>query len=55
MGARIGVAESWRLGPEAAEDGGWNAAELGSVIPRLVAQAAPNVDMTGRVSAEVAR
>jgi NAD(P)-dependent dehydrogenase (short-subunit alcohol dehydrogenase family) len=55
MGSRIGVAESWRLGPEAAKDGGWDATELGSVIPGLVAKAAPNVDMTGRVPAEVAR
>ena len=51
MGGRIGVAESWRLGPEAAKDGGWDAAELGSVIPGLVAKAAPNVDMTGKVPA----
>jgi NAD(P)-dependent dehydrogenase (short-subunit alcohol dehydrogenase family) len=48
-GGRIGVAESWRLGPEAAKDGAWDAAELGAVIPDLVAKAAPNVDMTGRV------
>ena len=52
MGARIGVAEAWRLGPEAVKEGGWDAAELGSVIPALVAKAAPNVDMTGRVPAE---
>ena len=51
MGGRIGVAESWRLGPEAAKVGGWDAAELGSVIPGLVAKAAPNVDMTGQVPA----
>ena len=55
MGGRIGVAESWRLGPEAAKDGGWDAAELGSVIPGLVAKAAPNVDMTGRVPTGAAR
>jgi NAD(P)-dependent dehydrogenase (short-subunit alcohol dehydrogenase family) len=55
MGGRIGVAESWRLGPEAAKDGGWEAAELGSVIPGLVAKAAPNVDMSGRVRAEAGR
>ena len=54
-GARIGVAEAWRLGPEVVADGGWDAAELGSVIPGLVAKAAPNVDMTGRVPAETAR
>ena len=55
MGSRIGVAESWRLGPEAVKNGGWEAAELGSVIPGLVAKAAPNVDMTGQVSTGAAR
>ena len=54
-GSRIGVAEAWRLGPEADKDGGWDAAELGAVIPGLVAQAASNVDMTGRVPNEAAR
>jgi NAD(P)-dependent dehydrogenase (short-subunit alcohol dehydrogenase family) len=54
-GSRIGVAEAWRLGPEAAKDGGWDAAELGAVIPGLVAREAPNVDMSGRVPAEAAR
>ena len=55
MGSRIGVAESWRLGPEVVKDGGWEAAELGSVIPGLVAKAAPNVDMTGQVPAGATR
>jgi len=55
VGGRIGVAEAWRLGPEAAKDGGWEAAELGSVIPGLVAKAAPNVDMTGQVPAGATR
>jgi len=55
MGTRIGVAESWRLGPEAIKAGGWDAAELGSVIPGLVAQAAPNVDISGRVPTEATR
>jgi hypothetical protein len=50
-GGRIGVVEAWRLGPEAAKAGAWDAAELGSVIPDLVAKAAPNVDMSGRVPA----
>jgi NAD(P)-dependent dehydrogenase (short-subunit alcohol dehydrogenase family) len=53
-GGRIGVAESWRLGPEATSRAGrWDAAELGSVIPDLVAKAAPNVDMSGRARAQV--
>ena len=55
MGTRIGVAEAWRLGPEVVKEGGWDAAELGSVIPALVAKSAPNVDMTGRVPAEATR
>ncbi|MEU6371572.1 SDR family oxidoreductase [Streptomyces sp. NPDC046909] len=46
-GGRIGVAEAWRLGPVATSDGVWNAAELGSVVPELVAKAAPNVTMRG--------
>lgn len=46
---RIGVAESWRLGPQVTKQGLWDVAELGSVIPDLVAKAAPNVDMTGCV------
>jgi len=54
-GGRIGVAEAWRLGPEVTKQGLWDAAELGSVIPDLVATAAPNVDMTGRVPAEAAK
>ena len=54
-GGRISVAESWRLGPEVTKDGRWDAAELGSLIPDLVAKAAPNVDMSGRVPAEAAK
>jgi hypothetical protein len=51
-GGRIGVAEAWRLGPEVTRQDPWDAADLGSVIPDLVAKAAPNVDMMGH--AEVA-
>ncbi|MEU6778709.1 SDR family oxidoreductase [Nonomuraea angiospora] len=47
-GGRIGVAEGWRLGPEVTRQDLWDAAELGRVIPDLVAKAAPNVDMLGR-------
>jgi NAD(P)-dependent dehydrogenase (short-subunit alcohol dehydrogenase family) len=46
-GGRIGVAEAWRLGPEVTRQDPWDAADLGSVIPDLVAKAAPNVDMMG--------
>ncbi|MGX9884224.1 SDR family NAD(P)-dependent oxidoreductase [Streptomyces sp. NPDC002276] len=54
-GGRIGVAESWRLGPEVTRQGRWEAAELDSVIEELVTKAAPNVDMTGTVPAEAAQ
>lgn len=47
-GGRIGVAEAWRLGPEVTKEEPWDAADLGAVIPDLVAKAAPNVDMGGR-------
>jgi NAD(P)-dependent dehydrogenase (short-subunit alcohol dehydrogenase family) len=47
-GGRIGVAEAWRLGPEVTKQDLWDAADLGGVIPDLVAKAAPNVDMGGR-------
>ncbi|MEV5843595.1 SDR family oxidoreductase [Streptomyces sp. NPDC051985] len=46
-GGHIGVAEAWRLGPIAHADNGWNAADLGSIIPDLVGKAAPNVTMRG--------
>jgi NAD(P)-dependent dehydrogenase (short-subunit alcohol dehydrogenase family) len=51
-GGRIGVAEAWRLGPEVSQQEPWDAAGLGAVIPGLVAKAASNVDMSGRVPAE---
>ncbi|MFC4006925.1 SDR family oxidoreductase [Nonomuraea purpurea] len=47
-GGRIGVAEGWRLGPEVTRQDLWDAAELGRVVPDLVAKAAPDVDMLGR-------
>ncbi|SEO86403.1 SDR family oxidoreductase [Trujillonella endophytica] len=51
-GGRISVVESWRLGPEVTRaDGVWDPAELGAIIPGLVADAAPNPDRTGRVPA----
>ncbi|MGP4017547.1 SDR family oxidoreductase [Saccharopolyspora sp. 5N708] len=48
-GSEIGVAEGWRLGPTARKEGRWTASELGALVPGLVAKAAPNVDMRGRV------
>jgi NAD(P)-dependent dehydrogenase (short-subunit alcohol dehydrogenase family) len=44
-GGTISVAEGWRRGPTVKQDERWNAAALGSVIPGLVAEAAPNSTM----------
>ena len=44
-GGRISVTEGWRRGPTASKDDRWEPAELGSVIPDLVAKAAPNATM----------
>jgi NAD(P)-dependent dehydrogenase (short-subunit alcohol dehydrogenase family) len=48
-GGRITVAEGWHAGPRADGDGRWDPAELGRVVPGLVAQAAPNADTTGAI------
>lgn len=48
-GGQIGVAEAWRLGPEVTKDGIWTVDELAAAVPDLLAKAAPNVDMMGRV------
>jgi hypothetical protein len=45
-GDRISVAEGWRRGPTARNDGlRWDAAKLGAVVPDLVAKAEPNSTM----------
>jgi NAD(P)-dependent dehydrogenase (short-subunit alcohol dehydrogenase family) len=49
-GGRISVAEGWVAGPGVEKDDRWETTELGAVIPGLVAQAAPNADMSGRRS-----
>ena len=47
-GNEIGVAEPWVKGPTATKDGGrWDPAELGSVVPDMVARARGNSDMFG--------
>ncbi len=48
-GGRITVAEGWRAGPIAEKDGRWDPAELGSVVPDLVARAAPNALQSGEI------
>jgi hypothetical protein len=51
-GGRISVAEGWRAGPAADNPAGWEPAELGAVVPDLVARAAPNVDIWGNTGAD---
>jgi NAD(P)-dependent dehydrogenase (short-subunit alcohol dehydrogenase family) len=48
-GGLITVAEGWHGGPRAEKAGRWDPAELGAVVPGLVAQAAPNADMLGEI------
>src|SRR5256885_16769175 len=48
-GGRITVAEGWHAGPRAEKDGRWDPAELGRVVPGLVAQAAANADTSGEI------
>ena len=49
-GGHISVAEGWMAGPAADKGDRWNTAELGSVVPGLVAKAAPNANMLGQRS-----
>jgi NAD(P)-dependent dehydrogenase (short-subunit alcohol dehydrogenase family) len=46
-GGRITVNEGWAGGPRVDRDAAWTPGELGSVIPDLVRDAAPNADMMG--------
>jgi NAD(P)-dependent dehydrogenase (short-subunit alcohol dehydrogenase family) len=46
-GGRVTVLEGWVNGPEVDRAGRWDPAELGEVIPDLVAKAAPNATMLG--------
>jgi NAD(P)-dependent dehydrogenase (short-subunit alcohol dehydrogenase family) len=50
-GGRISVAEGWKAGPGVSQKQRWDPAALGGVIPRLVAQAAPNATMAGSAPA----
>ncbi|MQA96647.1 MAG: SDR family oxidoreductase [Streptosporangiales bacterium] len=51
-GGRITVAEGWHAGPVAERDGRWDPAELGGIVPKLVAQAAPNALTSGEIPKE---
>jgi hypothetical protein len=44
-GGRISVANGWHRGPTASKDDRWEPSELGTVVPDLVAKAAPNATM----------
>ncbi len=46
-GGRIGIAESWRRGPNRTKEGRWDPAELGPVVAELVSEAAEPVGMGG--------
>ncbi|MBG0857161.1 SDR family NAD(P)-dependent oxidoreductase [Streptomyces spinoverrucosus] len=47
MGNRITVLEGWVNGPGASAENRWTPQELTSVVPNLVAKAAPNADALG--------
>ena len=49
-GGRISVAEGWRAGPAVSRESRWDPAELGELIPALVAEAQANANMAGAVS-----
>jgi NAD(P)-dependent dehydrogenase (short-subunit alcohol dehydrogenase family) len=46
-GGRISVAETWVAGPYVEKEARWDPAELGAVVPELVAMARPNSDGSG--------
>ena len=48
QGDHISVAEGWVEGPAADKGDRWDPAELGKIVPDLVANAAPNANMGGR-------
>lgn len=52
-GGHVSVAEGWHAGPGTDKGSRWEPAELGTVIPDLVAKAAPNANMLGEITAEV--
>jgi NAD(P)-dependent dehydrogenase (short-subunit alcohol dehydrogenase family) len=48
QGDHLSVAEGWVEGPAADKGDRWDPAELGKIVPDLVAKAAPNANMAGR-------
>ena len=49
VGGHIDVAEGWHAGPSVDKNDRWSVEELSEVIPDLVAKAAKNADMSGRI------
>jgi NAD(P)-dependent dehydrogenase (short-subunit alcohol dehydrogenase family) len=49
-GDTISVAEGWVAGPGASKGDRWDPAELGGIVPDLVAKAAPNASIWGKRS-----
>jgi NAD(P)-dependent dehydrogenase (short-subunit alcohol dehydrogenase family) len=49
-GGKVAVAEGWHMGPAKTKEGLWTAEELRTVVPELIAQAAPNANMQGTIS-----
>jgi NAD(P)-dependent dehydrogenase (short-subunit alcohol dehydrogenase family) len=50
-GGKVAVAEGWHLGPATFKKGLWTVEEMRTLVPELVAQAAPNADMMGKIPA----
>ena len=48
QGDHLSVAEGWVEGPAADKGDRWDPAELGKIVPDLVAKAAPNANMGGK-------
>ena len=46
-GNRISIAEGWVAGPSATKETPWDPAELGEILPQLVADSRPNSNMAG--------
>jgi NAD(P)-dependent dehydrogenase (short-subunit alcohol dehydrogenase family) len=48
-GGKVAVAEGWHLGPATFKKELWTVEELRTLVPELVAQAAPNANMMGQI------
>lgn len=48
-GGKVAVAEGWHIGPAKFKKGLWTVEEMRTLVPELVAQAAPNANMMGQL------